>query len=68
MTNYREILRLGALEINKQDIAIACDCSRNTVANVLKSAECVHNLKRSSCTYVAAFPNKTNILLKLTSN
>jgi len=41
MTNYREILRLGDLGINKQDIAAACQCSRNTVASVLKrAAEC----------------------------
>ncbi len=41
MTNYREILRLDALGIKKQDIAAACECSRNTVANVLKrAAEC----------------------------
>ncbi|MCQ1530528.1 IS21 family transposase [Lutispora saccharofermentans] len=38
MTNYREILRLSHLGINKQDIATACECSRNTVANVLKRA------------------------------
>ncbi|OPX84249.1 MAG: Integrase core domain protein [Pelotomaculum sp. PtaB.Bin104] len=38
MTNYREILRLGDLGINKQDIATACECSRNTVASVLKRA------------------------------
>lgn len=38
MTNYREILRLDGLGINKQDIAAACECSRNTVANVLKRA------------------------------
>lgn len=38
MTNYREILRLGSLGIKKQDIAAACECSRNTVANVLKRA------------------------------
>lgn len=38
MTNYREILRLGDLGINKQDIAAACECSRNTVASVLKRA------------------------------
>lgn len=41
MTNYREILRLGDLGISKQDIAAACECSRNTVAGVLKrAAEC----------------------------
>jgi hypothetical protein len=38
MTNYKEILRLNALEIQKKDIAQACLCSRNTVANVLKRA------------------------------
>jgi transposase len=41
MTNYREILRLGGLGIKKQDIASACECSRNTVAGVLRRAtEC----------------------------
>ena len=41
MTNYREILRLADLGINKQDTAAACKCSRNTVANILKrAAEC----------------------------
>ena len=39
MTNYREILRLTNLGILKQDIAKACRCSRNTVANVIKIAE-----------------------------
>ena len=38
MTNYREILRLSSLGILKQDIAKACQCSRNTVANVIKLA------------------------------
>lgn len=38
MTNYREILRLNDLGISKQDIAAACECSRNTVASVLKRA------------------------------
>ena len=38
MTNYREILRLSSLGILKQDIAKACQCSRNTVANVIKIA------------------------------
>jgi DNA-binding CsgD family transcriptional regulator len=38
MTNYREILRLGCLGIKKQDIASACECSRNTVAGVLRRA------------------------------
>lgn len=39
MTNYREILRLGSLGIQKQDIAAACGCSRNTVTSVLKKAQ-----------------------------
>ena len=38
MTNYREILRLASLGITKKDIASACSCSRNTVADVLKRA------------------------------
>jgi len=38
MTNYREILRLSNLGILKQDIAKVCRCSRNTVANVIKTA------------------------------
>jgi transposase len=39
MTNYREILRLDSLGINKTDIATSCLCSRNTVANVLQRAK-----------------------------
>jgi len=39
MTNYREILRLNSLGILKQGIAKSCGCSRNTVANVIKTAE-----------------------------
>ena len=39
MTNYREILRLNNLGILKQDIAKSCGCSRNTVANVIRTAE-----------------------------
>ena len=39
MTNYREILRLSSLGILKQNIAVSCGCSRNTVANVIKAAE-----------------------------
>jgi len=38
MTNYREILRLSSLGILKQDIAKSCRCSRNTAANVIKTA------------------------------
>lgn len=39
MTNYREILRLHSLGINKADIAASCSCSRNTVASVLQKAK-----------------------------
>lgn len=39
MTNYREILRLDSLGINKTQIADACDCSRTTVIAVLRRAE-----------------------------
>ena len=39
MTNYREILRLDSLGINKVNIAASCSCSRNTVATVLQKAE-----------------------------
>ena len=41
MTNYREILRLDSMGLNKTEIAASCGCSRNTVANTLKrAAEC----------------------------
>ena len=39
MTNYKEVLRLAALGIQKQDIATSCQCSRNTVRNVLNAAQ-----------------------------
>lgn len=39
MTNYREILRLQALGINKQETAAIVGCSRNTVAEVLRRAK-----------------------------
>lgn len=32
MTNYREILRLHSLGLNKTEIASSCRCARNTVA------------------------------------
>ena len=32
MTNYREILRLPSLGLNKTEIASSCRCARNTVA------------------------------------
>jgi|GEM_PF-1246972 len=38
MTNYREILRLSCLGLNKAQIAGACGCSRTTVIKVLNIA------------------------------
>ena len=38
MTNYREILRLRSLGLNKSQIAAACGCSRTTVIKVLDLA------------------------------
>ena len=35
MTNYREILRLHSLGLNKTEIATSCQCARNTVAATL---------------------------------
>ena len=41
MTNYREILRLDSIGLNKTEIAASCGCSRNTVVSALKrAAEC----------------------------
>lgn len=42
MTNYREILRLKALGMNKQETAASVGCSRNTVAEVLRRAEALN--------------------------
>lgn len=39
MTNYREVLRLDSLGLNKTEIAQSCGCSRNTVASTLQRAE-----------------------------
>lgn len=39
MTQYREILRLNSLGINKTKIAQSLNCSRNTVRSILKRAE-----------------------------
>ena len=35
MTNYREILRLHSLGLNKTEIASSCQCARDTVAATL---------------------------------
>jgi len=39
MTSYREILRLHSCGISQRSIAEICECSRNTVANVLRRAK-----------------------------
>jgi len=39
MTNHKEILRLDALGISRQDTAAACGCSRNTVTRILQRAK-----------------------------
>ncbi|MDA8227222.1 MAG: IS21 family transposase [Desulfitobacterium hafniense] len=39
MTNYREILRLISQGISQRSIAVSCECSRNTVARVLKRSQ-----------------------------
>lgn len=39
MTNYREILRLHGLGLNKTQVAEICKYSRNTVANVIRLAQ-----------------------------
>jgi len=39
MTNYREILRLDSLGLNKTQIAEACGCSRTTVIQTLLLAK-----------------------------
>lgn len=39
MTNYREILRLDSLGLNKTQIAEACGCSRTTVIQTLRLAK-----------------------------
>lgn len=39
MTNYKEILRLHAQGISQRSIALSCECSRNTVAKVVRKAQ-----------------------------
>ena len=39
MTKYQEILRLHSQGISSRNIAVSCECSRNTVAKVLTRAE-----------------------------
>ena len=39
MTNYREILRLDSIGLNKTEIAASCGYSRNTVSSTLRRAE-----------------------------
>ena len=44
MINYREILRLNAQGISGRSIALSCECSRNTVAQVITRAK-EHNVQ-----------------------
>ena len=70
MTNYREILRLSSLGLNKAQIAGACGCSRTTVIKVLNIAaerglsyplpDIAHNLETSQDAQVA--PQRCPIL------
>lgn len=39
MTNYREVLRLNSLGLNKTEIAQSCGYSRNTIKSILTRAE-----------------------------
>ena len=39
MINYREILRLDSIGLNKTEIAASCGYSRNTVSSTLRRAE-----------------------------
>jgi IS30 family transposase len=39
MIDYREILRLKSCGISQRSIAVSCNSSRNTVAEVLRRAE-----------------------------
>ena len=39
MTNYRDILRLYSLGLNKTEISASLNCSRNTVAGTLRRAD-----------------------------
>ena len=39
MTNYREILRLHSLGLNKTEIAASMGCCRNTATSVIRRAE-----------------------------
>ena len=60
MTNYREILRLHSLGLNKTEIAASMGCSRNIAANVIRRAEacelsyplpaCINRSRNTNCT------------------
>ena len=39
MTNYKEIIRLHSLGLNKTRIAESCGCARSTVITALHKAE-----------------------------
>ena len=56
MTNYREILRLSSLGLNKTQIAQSVGCSRTTVIQVLNIAEEKASAKRFCCASVYVSP------------
>ena len=56
MTNYREILRLQALGINKQETAASVGCSRNTVLFFSKKQDKSHYPPLSVMLFVFIMP------------
>lgn len=66
MINYREILRLNAQGISGRSIALSCECSRNTVSQVIARAK-EHNVQWTLCSEVSdldlekkLFPEKSS--------
>ena len=49
MTNYREILRLHSLGLNKTELAASCHCARNTVAATLQRAAVISQNHLGTC-------------------
>ena len=58
MTQYREILRLYNQGINISSIASCCECSRNTVKNVLQNADELGVIYRSQQRIVRSVLNR----------
>lgn len=52
MINYREILRLNAQGISGRSIALSCECSRNTVSQVIARAK-EHNVQWPLCSEIS---------------